>query len=295
MARTRTATINKSATSILLGDPSRHSRAMLSEILRNLGYHQIHMAGTGAEVLDGCRTSLPKVLILENLLPDEPGVDLVHRMRREDIVPDRSIPVIMITSDPRIETVKQARMSGIDEFACKPISHNAIAERLEEVLVRPRPFIEAKMYVGPCRRRKRKLQYQGAMRRLVDPDREAITQHGQEKKQEMLSQCVEHIDSIAETMNPNVRAEVKSLFSVAEEALRLAGELRDEPVRIAGECLSQYIQGVGASGDLQRSVVQTHISAIRHLLSSQNAGHNQRLAIAEGLRMIVSRKLHDYA
>ena len=162
-----TKRLNPAEIPIVLGEPVNYARAMINEVLRNLGYQKVYSAANAAEIIEAMNVWQPRVVMMENLLPDMPGTELVHKFRREDIVPDRGVPVIMVTSDPNVETVQKARMSGVDEFAAKPISHATIKERLDEVLLRPRPFIEGKNYVGPCRRRKRSLDYKGSLKRMV--------------------------------------------------------------------------------------------------------------------------------
>ena len=181
--------INKADVSIVLGEPSNYARAMICEVLRNLGYQKVYPAASAAEIIEAANVWHPRVLILENLLPDIPGTELIYRIRREDIVPNRGVPTIMVTNDPRLETVKNARMSGVDEFAAKPISHASIEVRLDEVLKRPRPFIEGKNYVGPCRRRKRVIDYAGSLKRLSDPIDTMEEKPDSEFNHRMLDQC----------------------------------------------------------------------------------------------------------
>lgn len=294
-APTKTKKLVKSEVSIVLGDPSSYARAMIMEVLRNLGYQRIFSATNAAEIIEAANVWHPRVIILENLLPDMRGTELVGRIRKDLIVPDRSVPCIMITSDPSLETVQEARMAGVDEFAAKPVSHKAIEARLDEVLLRPRPFIEAKKYVGPCRRRKRTLSYKGTMKRLTDPLQPVKTDTAAEavRHKEMLTQCTEVICKIATEIDPTNRAEVRHLFNTANEANEIAQRLRDEALEVATNCISLYIQGVGASGALQAFVLTTHVEALRLLLGSTDRDSNERLQIAHGLRTIVAQKLHE--
>lgn len=288
--------IIKSELPIVLGEPNNYARAMISEVLRNLGYQRIYSATTAAEIIDAANVWHPRVIILDNLLPDMKGTELVSRIRRDLIVPDRGVPCIMITSDPRLETVQEARLAGVDEFAAKPVSHQVIESRLDEVLLRPRPFVEAKKYVGPCRRRKRNLSYNGALKRLDDPFHavERTTSEEAMNKQ-MLVQCAETLSTISRQLDPKNRAEVRQLFNTANEAHDIAKRLQDEALELATVCAARYIQGVGASGDLQAAVIAAHVNALRTLLNSTNQERSERLQIARGLRQIVAQKLHEAA
>lgn len=287
--------IVKSETPIVLADPSNYARAMITEVLRNIGYQRIYPASNAAEVIEAACVWSPRVILMENLLPDLQGTQLVYRIRRENIVPDRSVPVIMITGDPRIETVKNARMSGIDEFAAKPVSHSVIEERMDEVLLRPRPFIEAKKYVGPCRRRKRTLDYKGALKRLSDPLNVTTASPDDQQKMRMMEQCTQNIQSLAKAINPRDRGEIRALYNTATEAHEIARQLNDEALEIATACIARYIEGVGASGELQASVITTHMDAIRHLMFQTEKNSVERMELAEGLKVVVSQKLRETA
>lgn len=293
-AKEKTKKIIKSELPIVLGEPNNYARAMISEVLRNLGYQRIYTATTAAEIIEAANVWHPRVIILENLLPDMKGTELVSRIRRDLIVPDRGIPCIMLTSDPRLETVQEARLAGVDEFAAKPVSHHVIESRLDEVLLRPRPFIEAKKYVGPCRRRKRSLSYSGPLKRLNDPVQTVVHSTSEEQmNRQMLQQCAETLSQFSRRIDPTNRVEVRQLFNTANEAHEIAKRLRDEALELATICVARYIQGVGASGSLQTAVIAAHVDALRLLLGSTNQERAERLQIAKGLRTIVAQKLHE--
>ncbi len=287
----------KSEVPIVLGDPHNYSRAMISEVLRNLGYQRIYTACNGEEIIEAANVWHPRVIILENLLPDMKGTELVSRIRRSNIVSDRSVPCIMLTNDPRIETVQEARMAGVDEFAAKPVSHKVIEARLDEVLLRPRPFVEAKKYVGPCRRRKRNLSYKGPLKRLsdpVNPIEDSATDEEQMHRQ-MLVQRADQLSQFSHNINPKSRVEVRQLYNTANEANEVAKQLRDDALELATSVLSRYIEGVGASGDLRTEVIEMQIDALRLLLGSTDRNCAERLEIARGLRKIVVQKLRETA
>lgn len=286
---------NPSEIGIVLGESNNYARAMINEVLRNMGFIKVYPAASASEVIEAINVWHPRVVITENLLPDMNGTEMVRRMRHNDVVSDRSVPVIMITSDPRVETVKEARMAGVDEFAAKPISHATIKERLDEVILRPRPFIEGKNYIGPCRRRKRKLEYRGPLKRLSDPLDATDQQADREFHQNMLVQCAERLTTLAKSIDPRDRGGVRTLYNTANEANDIAKKIEDEALELATVCVARYIEGVGASGALQAQVISAHMDAIRLLLSAKGGKSHARLEIAQGLEKIVKRKLREAA
>ena len=295
-AKTTDKKIIKSELPVLLGEPNNYARAMITEVLRNLGYQRIYSASTAEEIIECAQVWHPHVVILENLLPDLPGTELVRRFRWDSIVPDRGVPCIMLTADPRLETVKKARMAGIDEFAAKPVSHQVVEKRLDEVLYRPRPFIEAKKYIGPCRRRKRTLSYKGNLKRLNDPLQTVQTASSEEDmNKRMLTQCAEQLSSLSGAIDPTNRAQIRQLFHTANEAQEIAKKLEDNALELATACVSRYIQGVGASGELQAAVITAHVDGLHMLLKMADRDDQNRIEIANGLKKIVVQKLREAA
>ena len=73
----------------------------------------------------------------------------------------------MFSSEKR---VRMARDSGVTEFLKKPFTAESLYKRIEEIIERPRQFVRADSYIGPDRRRNKKLEYQGPERRIDDPE-----------------------------------------------------------------------------------------------------------------------------
>ena len=72
---------NPAETPIVLGEPQNYARAMISEVLRNLGYQRVFPATNAAEIVEAMNVWHPHVVIMENLLPDMQGTQLVHQFR----------------------------------------------------------------------------------------------------------------------------------------------------------------------------------------------------------------------
>lgn len=93
------------------------------------------------------------IVLSEWYLEGACGVDLVRWVRREqnDI---RFTPIIMLTSQTRVQNIVMARNSGITEFVAKPFTAKSLIARIREVVERPRPFVAVGQYFGPDRRRR---------------------------------------------------------------------------------------------------------------------------------------------
>ena len=65
-------------------------------------------------------------------------------------------------------SINGARNAGVHEFLLKPYTAGDLFKRVENVMLKPRPWIEAVMYVGPDRRRFNSGEFAGAKKRRSD-------------------------------------------------------------------------------------------------------------------------------
>jgi DNA-binding response OmpR family regulator len=138
----------------LVVDDQPPIRAMVTAILKSAGAQWIDFAGDGESALEAIRWRRPDIVITDMLMAGMDGLDLVRTVRRAGDRDSAFVPVIMLTARTEISFVEQARDAGVTEFAAKPISAANLLQRINAVIMRPRPFVRSKVYVGPCRRRR---------------------------------------------------------------------------------------------------------------------------------------------
>jgi DNA-binding response OmpR family regulator len=83
----------------------------------------------------------------------------------------RYMPLIMLTGHADLKHLYEARDAGVTEFLCKPVTARAILNRLNAVIMEPRPFMMSETYFGPDRRRTQLETYSGPLRRVGDGER----------------------------------------------------------------------------------------------------------------------------
>lgn len=95
------------------------------------------------------------------------GIELIRRIRRDPRSPNKFVPIIMMTGYSHRARVEQARDMGVTEFLVKPFTAKDLYTRIEQLIERPRQFVDAGegTYFGPDRRRRRKEEYAGPRRR----------------------------------------------------------------------------------------------------------------------------------
>ena len=137
---------------VLIGDPHAASAYLLSDIMKSMGAKRCVVAQSENRTAEMLAELNPQLIFLEIHGPDFDGAGLITKLRRGR-PPCRAAPVIVVSGDAREPTIRLAQNAGAHEFLAKPFTAASVAKRVENVLLKSRPWIELEVYVGPCRRR----------------------------------------------------------------------------------------------------------------------------------------------
>jgi response regulator of citrate/malate metabolism len=91
------------------------------------GFEVIAQVHTAAAAVDAVDELKPDLLLLDLYLPDEHGLDLVTRLRREEHPP---VDVIVITAAKDADSVRAAMQHGALHYLLKPFSFPALRDKL---------------------------------------------------------------------------------------------------------------------------------------------------------------------
>jgi two-component system chemotaxis response regulator CheY len=154
---------------ILLVDDNQHMRAITSAILQSAGIRNIREVSDGAMALDALRDHPVDLAIVDfNMFPLD-GVEFTRLVRNSPDSVNPYLPIIMMTGHSEKHRVVEARDAGVTEFVVKPITAKAVFDRMQSVIMRPRPYVKTAHYFGPDRRRTAAANsYQGPRRRSGD-------------------------------------------------------------------------------------------------------------------------------
>jgi two-component system OmpR family response regulator len=104
---------------------------LLSGSLRFAGFDVV-TAVSGAEALRAVTASRPDLVLLDVMLPDGDGFEVVRRMRSSG--PD--VPVIFVTARDGVHERVAGLALGADDYVTKPFSLDEVLERIRAVLRR---------------------------------------------------------------------------------------------------------------------------------------------------------------
>ena len=114
---------------VLVVDDESNLTELLSMALRYEGW-EIKSAGTGSAAVRTAKEFRPDAVVLDMMLPDFDGMEVLRRLRDED----PTVPVLFLTARDAVEDRVAGLTAGGDDYVTKPFS-------LEEVVARVRALL----------------------------------------------------------------------------------------------------------------------------------------------------------
>ncbi len=148
---------------VMVVDDNNFVRQLLVSTVKAFGMTNVVDEPDGATAIErlklsqtdptGAGVGTVDIILADYVMPAVDGMLLLRWIRTGDKVPDRFVPVIMISGAADKEVVEQARDFGVTEFLAKPFSAASIGERFVNLVNHPRQFVLAPGFFGPDRRR----------------------------------------------------------------------------------------------------------------------------------------------
>ena len=103
---------------ILVVDDERCVRLLLRRLFQTHGF-EVEEAETAREAEAAFRANVPDLVIVDYLLPDSDGLQLIEALRRID----QRVPLIMLTGKSSIDLAVSAVKAGAEQFVVKPFEN----------------------------------------------------------------------------------------------------------------------------------------------------------------------------
>ncbi|MDT5350908.1 MAG: two-component system, OmpR family, response regulator [Mycobacterium sp.] len=116
---------------VLVVDDEPVLAEMVSMALRYEGW-SISTAGDGSSAIASARAQRPDVVVLDVMLPDMSGLEVLHKLREE--IPQ--LPVLLLTAKDAVEDRIAGLTAGGDDYVTKPFSIEEVVLRLRALLRR---------------------------------------------------------------------------------------------------------------------------------------------------------------
>ncbi len=116
------------ARTILVVDDSIVIRKMVEIALEEENYNLVS-AVSGKEGLDKLDSAKPDLVILDLMLPDISGIDILKTVKAA-----HNLPVIMLSGKDSPQMVEKAKSAGADAFLPKPFKDEELREQIKNLL-----------------------------------------------------------------------------------------------------------------------------------------------------------------
>jgi two-component system phosphate regulon response regulator PhoB len=120
---------------ILVVDDEPDIIALVAYHLARSGY-RVSTASSGAEALQAAREERPAMIILDLMLPELSGFEVLERLRADKSLADT--PVLMLTARREEPDRVQGLSLGADDYLVKPFSPQELVLRVRNILRRTR-------------------------------------------------------------------------------------------------------------------------------------------------------------
>lgn len=111
-------------------------REMESYALQNSGFH-VREFGDSADFYAACEQQLPDIVLLDIMLPNESGLDILRKLREN--ARTMHLPIIMVTAkSTELDRVRGLDM-GADDYIVKPFGIMELVSRTKALLRRATP------------------------------------------------------------------------------------------------------------------------------------------------------------
>jgi two-component system chemotaxis response regulator CheY len=135
--------------SVLIVDDSHYMRKIVRTLLVNIGVRKVSEASDGIAGLDALRIVMPDVVIIDWELPLLNGAEFVRIVRSPGVFPIPDVPIIMLSAHGERSRVIEAVRIGVNEYLRKPVSAQALLDRLTAIVAKPRKVVQLGDYYGP--------------------------------------------------------------------------------------------------------------------------------------------------
>lgn len=126
--------INLDKLKILIVEDQADARAMLKNMLSELGINQVFEASDGSEALSfvDAAPDFINLVICDWNMPKMSGVELLRQLRTVD----QDIPFLMVTGRSDMDSVVEAKSSGVSGYIRKPFSHKELEAKLRVLVLK---------------------------------------------------------------------------------------------------------------------------------------------------------------
>jgi two-component system phosphate regulon response regulator PhoB len=132
-AKAQSKASTSGAAQVLVVEDERDIAALVAYHLTREGY-RVRTVGTGGDAMEAIRSERPDLVVLDLMLPELSGYEILEEMRRQPAMED--VPVVVLTARREESDRIKGLELGADDYLTKPFSPQELVLRVGAVLRR---------------------------------------------------------------------------------------------------------------------------------------------------------------
>lgn len=275
--------MNVKSWTVCVIEPNKFEGQIILDLLRNAGVDRVKVCTEQDAANDLLEVYNANVVIASFEMGPLDGAAWTRAYRRNKRLPGRKQAIFITSGAFSLSMAEECRHAGANALIGKPISAKVLLATITKVLGKPREFIDAEGYVGPCRRAG--IVTAGAPKKRRKADDSVVTAADMKTLKTVVDALVAAAAAYAADSNKLEGCEL-ALRQVQAYAVN-AG---DGPLMRA--CAAFALQLSSAKGlrpEAVRSALEVCVNGVVKLVSLGPEQAARREEIAEGVRQAVGK------
>jgi two-component system chemotaxis response regulator CheY len=119
---------------ILVVDDFSTMRRIVRNLLKELGFSNVHEAEDGVEALNKLRSENNFDFVVSDWnMPNMTGIELLQVMRADPAL--KHLPLLMVTAEAKRENIIAAAQAGASGYVVKPFTAATLDEKLKKIFL----------------------------------------------------------------------------------------------------------------------------------------------------------------
>jgi len=116
---------------VMIIEDEEDAAELFAEMMRVSGFHVIKTFKSGPAIAM-MSTDKPDVVVLDIMMPDVSGIDILHQMRRDPSL--ANIPVVVVSAKSMPTDIKDGMEAGASIYLTKPVGYFDLKDAVERSL-----------------------------------------------------------------------------------------------------------------------------------------------------------------
>jgi two-component system chemotaxis response regulator CheY len=116
---------------ILVVDDFSTMRRIIKNILRQLGFSNIHEADDGTTAWETLNKSKIDFVISDWNMPNMPGIELLRKVRGSEEF--ANLPFLMVTAEAQQENIIEAVQAKVSNYIVKPFTAETLGQKIDKI------------------------------------------------------------------------------------------------------------------------------------------------------------------